>query len=61
VWIAQDAAGNELGRKTVDQTGHGSQWVTLGTWSFSAGWNHVVLSRWQAAGKVVIADAVRVR
>lgn len=30
-------------------------------WSFSAGWNRVVLSRWTTAGYVVIADAVRVR
>jgi hypothetical protein len=60
-FIMQDAAGTELGRASKNQTTSGSQWVTLGTYNFSAGWNHVVLSRWQAAGKVVIADAVRVR
>jgi hypothetical protein len=35
--------------------------VTLGTWNFTAGWNKVVLSRWATPGKVVIADAVRIR
>jgi N-acetyl-anhydromuramyl-L-alanine amidase AmpD len=60
-FIAQNAAGAELGRVTRDQRTSGSQWVTLGTWSFSAGWNKVVLSRWTTAGSVVIADAIRVR
>ncbi len=35
--------------------------VSLGTWQFSAGWNKVTLSRSGTAGKVVIADAIRVR
>ncbi|MBS1124711.1 MAG: cwhA, partial [Deltaproteobacteria bacterium] len=48
-------------RMVANQQATTSQWVTLGTWSFSAGWNKVVLSRWADAGKVVIADAVRVR
>ncbi len=61
VFVAQNAAGSEVGRATKNQTTGGGQWVTLGTWNFSAGWNKVVLSRWQAEGKVVIADAVRVR
>ncbi|MEO8703388.1 MAG: N-acetylmuramoyl-L-alanine amidase [Kofleriaceae bacterium] len=60
-FIGQNAGGTEVGRRTVNQKGSGSQWVTLGTWSFSAGWNKVVLSRWGAEGSVVIADAVRVR
>ena len=60
-FVAYNAAGAERGRATKDQTANGGKWVTLGTWSFSAGWNKVVLSRWQAPGKVVIADAVRVR
>jgi hypothetical protein len=42
------------------QTG-GGQWNALGTFAVSAGWNKVVLSRWQATGSVVIADAIRVR
>jgi hypothetical protein len=60
-FIGFNAGGSEVGRRAVNQQGSGSQWVTLGTWSFSAGWNKVVLSRWGAEGSVVIADAVRVR
>jgi len=60
-FIAFNAGGTELGRRVVDQQGSGSQWVTLGTWNFTAGWNKVVLSRWAPAGQVVIADAIRVR
>ncbi len=60
-FIGFNAGGTEVGRRTVNQQGSGSQWVTLGTWNFSAGWNKVSLSRWAAEGKVVIADAVRVR
>jgi N-acetyl-anhydromuramyl-L-alanine amidase AmpD len=60
-FVAFDAGGSEKGRKSVDQRSSGSQWVTLGTWNFSAGWNKVTLSRWAAAGSVVIADAIRVR
>ena len=59
-FVAFNAGGGEVGRRTVNQQGSGSQWVTLGTWNFSAGWNKVVLSRW-TSGSVVIADAVRVR
>jgi hypothetical protein len=60
-FIAYNAGGTEVGRRAVNQQGSGSQWVTLGSWSFSAGWNKVVLSRWAPAGQVVIADAIRVR
>ncbi len=60
-FVAYNAAGTEVGRRVVNQQGSGSQWVTLGTWSFSAGWNKVSLSRWAPAGRVVIADAIRVR
>jgi hypothetical protein len=60
-FIGFNAGGAEVGRRVVNQQGSGSQWVTLGTWSFSAGWNKVVLSRWAPAGQVVIADAIRVR
>ena len=59
--MAFDAAGNKLGTATADQRGSGSQWVPLGTFNFTAGWNKVVLSRWTAAGAVVVADAVRIR
>jgi N-acetyl-anhydromuramyl-L-alanine amidase AmpD len=60
-FIAYNAAGTEVGRNSVNQQTSGSQWVTLGTWQFSAGWNKVQLSRWAAEGSVVIADAIRVR
>lgn len=60
-FVAYNAAGTEVGRVTVDQRVNGSTWVTLGAWSFSAGWNKVTLSRWTTAGSVVIADAIRVR
>ncbi len=60
-FIAYDAAGREVGRATKNQTTQGSQWVSLGTWNFTAGWNKVVVSRWTTPGKMVIADAIRVR
>ncbi len=60
-FIGFNANGQEVGRKVVNQQASGSSWVTLGTWSFTAGWNKVVLSRWATPGKVVVADAVRVR
>lgn len=60
-FIAFDASGNELGRRVVNQQQNGSEWVTLGTWTFTAGWNQVVLSRWATPGQFVIADAIRVR
>jgi hypothetical protein len=60
-FIAYNAAGGEVGRASANQQGSGSQWVTLGTWNFSAGWNKVVLSRWTTSGDVVIADAIRAR
>lgn len=60
-FVAYNAGGAEVGRRAVDQRANGSQWVSLGTWSFSAGWNKVQLSRWAAEGSVVIADAIRVR
>jgi len=60
-FIAYNAAGAEVGRSAKNQTTGGGSWQQLGTYSFTAGWNKVVLSRWAAPGKVVIADAVRVR
>lgn len=60
-FVAQNAGGAEVGRVAKNQTTGGSQWVTLGTWNFSAGWNKVMLSRWASPGKVVVADAIRVR
>jgi N-acetyl-anhydromuramyl-L-alanine amidase AmpD len=60
-FVAYNASGSEVGRNSVNQQANGSQWVALGTWQFSAGWNKVQLSKWAAAGSVVIADAIRVR
>jgi len=60
-FIVYNAAGTKLATVAKDQRVNGSQWNALGTWSFSAGWNKVQLSRWTAEGSVVIADAVRVR
>jgi N-acetylmuramoyl-L-alanine amidase len=60
-FIAFNAQDQEVGRTSISQQANGSAWVTLGTWNFTAGWNKVVLSRWTTPGKVVVADAVRVR
>lgn len=60
-FIAFDAAGTRLGTVNVNQQLNGGKWNTLGTFSFSAGWNKVVLSRWTTDGYTVIADAVRIR
>jgi hypothetical protein len=60
-FIAFNAAGTEVGRAAANQQINGARWVALGTYSFSAGWNKVQLSRWTTAGYVVIADAIRVR
>ncbi|RKH41516.1 golvesin C-terminal-like domain-containing protein [Corallococcus sicarius] len=60
-FIAFNADGANLGTATANQQINGGKWVALGTFNFSAGWNKVQLSRWQAAGSVVIADALRVR
>ncbi|HEY0138526.1 MAG TPA: N-acetylmuramoyl-L-alanine amidase [Nannocystis sp.] len=60
-FVAFNAAGTKLTTFTANQSINGGKWVQLGTANFSAGWNKIVLSRWTTAGKVVIADAVRVR
>ncbi|HEX6038353.1 N-acetylmuramoyl-L-alanine amidase [Longimicrobium sp.] len=60
-FIAYNASGAEVGRVSVNQQVNGGAFRTIGTWSFSAGWNKVVLSRWTTEGYVVVADAVRVR
>src|SRR5437867_180238 len=53
--------GDTLRIVPVDQRTGGGTWHTLGTWTFPAGWNQVVLLRHAASGSVVVADAVRVR
>lgn len=60
-FIALNASGAEVGRVNANQQANGGKWNTLGTWSFSAGWNRVQLSRWTTTGYVVIADAIQVR
>lgn len=60
-FIAKNASGAEVGRQAVSQQTNGQQWVSVGTYAFTAGWNQIVLARSGTAGKVVIADAVRVR
>jgi hypothetical protein len=60
-FVAYNAAGTELGRVAKNQQTNGSQWVTLGTYPFSAGWNKVALTRPGSGERVVIADAIRVR
>jgi len=55
------STGDTLRIVPVDQQTGGGTWHTLGTWTFPAGWNQVVLLRRAASGSVVVADAVRVR
>ena len=60
-FIIFDGNGNQLDTVYVNQKSSGGQWVTLGTYNFTAGWNVVGLSRWTTPGSVVVADAVRFR
>jgi Stage II sporulation protein len=60
-FVVYDAAGIEVGRVAANQQTLGGQWNVLGTFAFKAGWNRVALSRWQAPGRVVVADAIRIR
>ncbi|XXF77417.1 hypothetical protein P2318_30850 [Myxococcaceae bacterium GXIMD 01537] len=60
-FIIWNASGTRLATVSANQQLNGGQWNTLGTWSFTAGWNKVQLSRWTTEGSVVIADAIQVR
>lgn len=60
-FLAYNASGTKLGTAYANQQADGGKWNALGTYSFSAGWNKVQLSRWTTEGYVVIADAVRIR
>ncbi|PTL81950.1 hypothetical protein [Vitiosangium sp. GDMCC 1.1324] len=60
-FIVWNASGTKLATVNVNQQLNGGQWNTLGTWSFTAGWNKVQLSRWTTEDSVVIADAIQVR
>jgi hypothetical protein len=60
-FIMYNAAGTKLATVNANQQANGGRWNTLGTFSFSAGWNKVQVSRWAPEGFVVIADAIQVR
>ncbi|WP_186002196.1 hypothetical protein [Corallococcus sp. Z5C101001] len=60
-FIISNAAGAQLANVKVNQQLNGAKWNTLGTWSFTAGWNKVQVSRWVTAGTYVVADAIQVR
>jgi N-acetyl-anhydromuramyl-L-alanine amidase AmpD len=60
-FAAFNAQGARVGETTVNQQLNGGAWRDVGSFDFTAGWNRVVLSRQAAAGKVVIADAIRIR
>lgn len=60
-FVIFDASGAKLGSKNVDQSVNGGKWVSLGRYTFTAGWNLVSVSRWTGAGKQVIADAIKVQ
>ena len=58
-FMGWDEADREVGRTTVSQQINGGKWNELGDWTFPAGWNRVLLSRWTTPGSYAIADAVR--
>lgn len=60
-FIVWNAGGTQLGTVKVNQQANGGKWNSLGSFSFTAGWNKVQLSRWAPEGYVVIADAIQVR
>jgi N-acetyl-anhydromuramyl-L-alanine amidase AmpD len=60
-FIVYNAAGTKLATVNVNQQAGGGQWNTLGTYSLTAGWNKVQVSRWAPTGFQVVADAIRVR
>lgn len=58
-WVVFDGNGQQLDVQYVNQQQNGGQWVTIGTYNLTAGWNSAALSRWTTPGYVVVADAVR--
>ncbi len=58
-FMGWDESDREVGRVTVNMQTNGSRWNTLGEWTFPAGMNRVLLSRWAATGYYAVADAVR--
>jgi len=59
-FVIFDGAGTKLGTVYKNQQADGGQWVSLGRYGFTAGWNRVAVSRWTTAGSKVVADAIRV-
>jgi hypothetical protein len=60
-FVVWNSNGTKLATVNANQQLNGGKWNTLGTWSFTAGWNKVQLSRWTTTGYVVVADAIQVR
>ena len=60
-YIAFDANGTKLATVSANQQVNGGRWNVLGTWTFSAGWNKIQLSRWTTTGYMVVGDAIRVQ
>ncbi|MFK7931685.1 MAG: N-acetylmuramoyl-L-alanine amidase [Myxococcota bacterium] len=60
-FMIRNSSDSLVDKVTKDQTKNGNTWVSLGTWTLPAGWNRVDLSRWAPTGKVVVADAVRIK
>lgn len=60
--VAIDAAGTVVGEATVNQRAGAGTWNAIGRFTFTQGWNRIVLKRGGAtADTIVVADAVRVR
>jgi N-acetyl-anhydromuramyl-L-alanine amidase AmpD len=57
----RDANGGLVAQTTVDQRLHHDEWRPLTTAALTPGWYRVELSRTGPAGRVVVADAVRLR
>ncbi len=60
-FVAINSKGQVVGKAYRNQQKNGRRWNKLGTWRFTKGWNEIVVSRWAPGGKVVIADAIRLR
>jgi len=58
--VAFDAKNTEIGFETIDMQQGGKGWTPAGSYTFTAGWNMVMVSRWAPAGFVVVSDAVRI-
>ncbi len=60
-FVIFNASGTKLGTVNKNQQAGGGAWQSIGTFSFTAGWNKVTISRWTTAGYQVVADAVQIR